>query len=94
MNPTMTRSPSGITRPPRRQHITDEQLGKQISEMIGDLRDIVDELKGLNANYHVPGSIAPLMQQGLRNAGWAADHLQNALLILQASAMQRGGEGQ
>ena len=74
--------------------MTTDQLGKILTAMIADLQDIATELKNLSADRNVPPSISPLVTQGLRNAGWAADHLANAQLVLAATAMQQAGEQQ
>jgi hypothetical protein len=93
MTVTMSRQPTEAEHRRRRPAMTTDELGKTLSEMIADLQDIAAELKSLSADRHIPASISPLVTQGLRNTGWAADHLSNAQLVLQATAMQQAGEG-
>jgi hypothetical protein len=72
------------------RRISSDELGGTLENIIEDLRDINDELKKLMGARNVPHAIQPLMSQGIRNCGWSADHLSNALLILKANAMQAG----
>lgn len=70
------------------RHIGHGELNSTLTDIIADLRDINDELKKLMGARNVPHAIQPLMSQGIRNCGWSADHLSNALLLLKAAAAQ------
>ena len=66
--------------------INPKVLANKLKTIKDDLSDINLDLKELNAAYHLPQSIHPLLISAIRSSGFAAEHLSNTLLVLNNAA--------
>jgi len=70
--------------------INPKVLANKLKTIKVDLSDINLELKELNAVYHLPQSIHPLLISAIRASGFAAEHISNTLLVMNNTAQDAG----
>ena len=85
---------SAMTHPRQqnREPITADELGQTFTSLMRDLQDINAELKALNADHYLPSSIQPLVIAAVRQSGFAAEHLDNSLLVLSATQQKEANQ--
>jgi hypothetical protein len=94
MTVTMPHPSNAPRRAPRntREPISVTDLCERLTLAQRDLSDISEELKSLNADHYLPSSVQPLVIAAVRQSGFAAEHLSNALLVLSATQQKEAAQ--